>query len=117
MFVSPYNIAIECDDPQGLLIQIDHPAAIGWMQTYERQWRRAKSVALLPKVRGKLPPVRVMIPEGAHAVYYTLVRGQIIGPDPAQKRTFCIGWECEGRKTLVYVSEDGEILLHSPAKE
>ena len=114
MYQSPYNLAIECDDPQGLLIQVDHPAAMGWMQTYKRQWETAKSIALLPKVLGKLPPVRVMIPEGACPIYYTLVRGQIIGPMRTKKRTFCIGWELSGEKTVVYVSEHGEIMLHSP---
>lgn len=114
MYKSPYNLAVECDDPQGLIIQIDHPASLGWMKTYKRQWETAKSIALLPKVLGKLPPVRIMIPKGARAVYYTLVRGQIVGPVKAQKRTFCIGWVFNDKKTMIYVSEHGEILMHSP---
>jgi hypothetical protein len=114
--MSPYNLAIECDDLKGLLVQIDHPGAMGWMKTYKRQWETAKSIALLPKVPGQLPPVRVVIPEGARAVYYSLVRGQIIGPMKAQKRTFCIGWTLKGNKTVVAVSERGEILMYSPKR-
>ncbi len=115
MYTSPYNLAIECDDPQGLLIEIDHLAATGWMKTYKRQWENAKSIALLPKILGNIPPVRVLIPKGALPIYKTLVRGQLGGPNPGIKgRTFCIGWELDGKKTIVYVSEHGEILMHSP---
>jgi len=118
MYISPYDLAIECDDPVGLLIKIDHPATKGWQKTYKRQWETAKSIALLPKVKGTLPPVRILIKKGATPVYYTLVRGKIGGPlQHVQKRTFCVGWVCEGEKMLVYISEDGEILVHSPAKE
>ncbi len=117
MYQSPYDLAIECADPQGLLIQIDHPANVGWMKTYRRQWETATSIALLPKILGGLPPVRIMIPEGGRAVYYTLLQGQIVGPkNKIKSRTFCVGWILDGKKTMVYISEHGEILMHSPER-
>ena len=105
-----YDLCIETP-AESETIYLQTPEAAGWMRDYADLLARATSVTLMPRHLG-LPVVTVKLYDGRSLVYFRRVRGCIQGNHLAETVEHHIGWEKEGRSSVLVITQEGSVTLN-----
>ena len=117
-----YILFAGAGEEQKLMVPLGTPAAAGWQTSCREILEGITWMALVPKrpYAGKIPPVRVEIPVGAHYVFYIRTMG-VLGhptlPDGDLRCFFNLGWRTKEMQQIIEVSEDGSVKLCEGQKD